>query len=104
MEKGLKVINSVESSCGSCNTSGCGTCAPAPVKTASKTLLSRRDFGLAAFASACCHGSCQLLRAATASANHRKEQLPCGSRAGRVRPVAGTCSGAEFEGPRHDGA
>ncbi len=52
MEKGLKVISSVESSCGSCNTSGCATCAPAPVKTASKTLLSRRDLGLAAFASA----------------------------------------------------
>ena len=52
MEKGLKVINSVESSCGSCNTSGCGTCAPAPVKAVSKGLLSRRDLGLAAFATA----------------------------------------------------
>jgi len=52
MENSLKVINSVDSACGSCNTSGCGTCAPAPVKTASTTLFSRRELGRAALAAA----------------------------------------------------
>ena len=91
MEKGLKVINSVESSCGSCNTSGCGTCAPAPVKAVRKTLLSRRDLGLAAFSHGGCHGSCQLLWGAAASAANRRKKCPlCRSRASRVRPVSGT--------------
>ena len=52
MESSLKVINSVESTCGSCNTSGCGTCAPAPVKASSTTLFSRRELGRAALAAA----------------------------------------------------
>ena len=52
MEISLKVINSTDSSCGGCNTTGCGSCAPAPVKTASATLFSRRELGRAALAAA----------------------------------------------------
>ncbi len=46
----LKVINSTDSTCGSCSTTACGTCTPAPSKTESATLLSRREVGLAALA------------------------------------------------------
>jgi L-serine dehydratase len=46
----LKVINSPASSCGSCSTTGCGTCAPGPSKPERATLFSRRELGRAALA------------------------------------------------------
>ncbi len=32
MENSFNIINTTASSCGSCHTTGCGTCAPAPPK------------------------------------------------------------------------
>ena len=32
MENSFNIINSTASGCGSCHTTGCGTCAPAPPK------------------------------------------------------------------------
>jgi L-serine dehydratase len=46
----LKVINSPASGCGSCSTTGCGTCAPSPPKPERATLFSRRELGRAALA------------------------------------------------------
>ena len=45
MENSFKIISSTASSCGSCHTTGCGTCAPAPPKVERTTLISRRDLG-----------------------------------------------------------
>jgi hypothetical protein len=46
MEKSLALINSSQSTCGSCSSLGCGTCTPAP--SAAPSALSRREFGYAA--------------------------------------------------------
>jgi L-serine dehydratase len=46
MENSLTVINSSQSTCGSCNASGSGTCEPAP--SVAPASLSRREFGYAA--------------------------------------------------------
>src|SRR5262245_15346409 len=50
MEGLLKVINNPVSTCGSCNTSGCGSCSPAPPKVVRTTMFSRRDLGRTALA------------------------------------------------------
>ncbi len=50
MENSFNIINSTASSCGSCHTTGCGTCAPAPPKIERTNLVSRRDLGRAALA------------------------------------------------------
>jgi L-serine dehydratase len=50
MENSFKVLNSTASGCGSCHTTGCGTCAPAPPKVERTNLVSRRDLGRAALA------------------------------------------------------
>ena len=52
MEESLKVIQNEKSGCGSCNTTGCGTCAPAPQEKERRGLMNRRDLGRAAFAAA----------------------------------------------------
>ena len=41
----LKVIGTTGSTCGSCNTTACGTCAPAPVKSDARPGLTRREWG-----------------------------------------------------------
>src|SRR6201997_494966 len=50
MEKILNVIGSSGSTCGSCSSGGCGTCAPAPGKNKAPQVLTRRKFGYAALA------------------------------------------------------
>src|SRR5438045_6679193 len=50
MDKLLNVINASGSSCGSCHSTGCGTCGPAPSKSKAPAVLSRRDFGYSALA------------------------------------------------------
>jgi L-serine dehydratase len=50
MENSFNIINSTASSCDSCHTTGCSTCAPAPPKVERTTLVSRRDLGRAALA------------------------------------------------------
>jgi len=50
MDKLLNVINVSGSSCGSCHSTGCGTCGPAPSKSKAPAVLSRRDFGYSALA------------------------------------------------------
>ena len=52
MENSFNIISSTASSCGSCHTTGCGTCAPAPPKVERTNLVSRRDLGRAALVSA----------------------------------------------------
>jgi len=48
MGEQLKVVNTAGSGCGSCHTSGCETCSPAPATSTAPSTLSRREFGLAA--------------------------------------------------------
>src|SRR6266576_71618 len=50
MDKLLNVINASGSSCGSCHSTGCGTCGPAPSRSKAPAVLSRRDFGYSALA------------------------------------------------------
>ena len=64
MENAFKVINSTASCCGSCHTTGCGTCAPAPPKVERTTLVSRRDLGRAALALRWCNSGWLLQPAA----------------------------------------
>lgn len=53
MEESLTIINDSGSTRGSCNSTGCGTCAPAPSASEAPATLSRREFGVATlFASA----------------------------------------------------
>src|SRR5215469_9575434 len=47
MENPFKVVGSSGSTCGSCNSPGCGTCAPAPRKTEAPAVYSRREWGRA---------------------------------------------------------
>lgn len=48
MGESLTIINNSGSTCGSCNSTGCGTCAPTPSASKALVTLSRRDFGFAA--------------------------------------------------------
>ena len=50
MENSFNIISNTASGCGSCHTTGCGTCAPAPPKVERTNLVSRRDLGRAALA------------------------------------------------------
>jgi L-serine dehydratase len=50
MDKLLNVINASGNSCGSCHSTGCGTCGPTPSKSKAPAVLSRRDFGYSALA------------------------------------------------------
>ena len=79
MEKSLIVVNSSQSTCGSCNSSGCGTCAPAP--SVAPTSLSRREFGYAAL----------LASAGTLLAGCSKEPAP--QQAAHSEPAATTTPG-----------
>ena len=79
MEKSLIVVNSSQSTCGGCNSSGCGTCAPAP--SLSPTSLSRREFGYAAL----------LASAGTLLAGCSKE--PSTKQAAQSEPAATTTPG-----------
>ncbi|HXJ95769.1 MAG TPA: L-serine ammonia-lyase [Terriglobia bacterium] len=47
MENPLRIIGNSGSTCGSCNSSGCGTCAPAPPKSSAPAVFSRREWGRA---------------------------------------------------------
>jgi len=50
MDSVFNIISNPSSSCGSCHTTGCSTCAPAPAKVERPRLVSRRDLGRAALA------------------------------------------------------
>ena len=50
MENSFNIISSTASGCGSCHTTGCGTCAPAPPKVERTPLVSRRALGRTALA------------------------------------------------------
>jgi L-serine dehydratase len=56
MDKKLEVINSIQSACGGCHETDCGTCTPVPKKTEGRTLISRRELGRLALASAAVSG------------------------------------------------
>ena len=45
MDTSFKVINSLRSGCGDCNSAGCGSCGPATKTSEGPTLLTRRDLG-----------------------------------------------------------
>ncbi len=45
MATSLKVLDGVRSACGTCNSTGCGTCGPIPSVSQAPALLTRRDLG-----------------------------------------------------------
>ncbi len=45
MNSSLKVLDNSRSTCGTCNSTGCGTCGPVPSVSHAPTLLTRRDLG-----------------------------------------------------------
>ena len=62
MDNPLKVIGTSSSTCGSCNSAGCGTCGPSPHTNKAPVAFNRREFGytvLAASASALLTGCSQ---------------------------------------------
>ena len=45
MDTLLRILGSSRSTCGSCSSVGCGTCAPSPVASQAPTVLTRREWG-----------------------------------------------------------
>ncbi len=45
MDNSLKVLSNSGGACGTCNSTGCGTCGPVPTVSPARIVLSRRDLG-----------------------------------------------------------